>query len=173
MLSGEESNTNLIGFCFDLIGLKPTIYHTLGEHTNHYTTDVVKNIYLFHKVQFVWSMIKQRIKGISLWNKIKSGQYLFSFGSITDSFISENYVIKRWFTFTKHKLRNSLINTGILRGRTGHQHKAKIYLFLHSLFSSIFYVKNQLRIVFFPSSYFFCSSVAILISSTQVFCIHP
>jgi hypothetical protein len=64
--SREASNTNFIGFWFDLIGLEPTIYRTLGEHASHYTADAVKNIYLFHKVQFVWSMIKQRIKGISL-----------------------------------------------------------------------------------------------------------
>ena len=24
------------------LGLKPTIYHTLGKHTNHYTIDVVQ-----------------------------------------------------------------------------------------------------------------------------------
>jgi len=41
MLSRETTNTNLIVFGLTRLGLKPMIYCTLGEHTNHYTTDAV------------------------------------------------------------------------------------------------------------------------------------
>ena len=40
LLSGEETNTNFIAFDYTRSGLEPTIYHTPGEHANHYTTDV-------------------------------------------------------------------------------------------------------------------------------------
>ena len=39
MHSGEATNTNFIVLGFTRPGLEPTIYHTLGEHANHYTTD--------------------------------------------------------------------------------------------------------------------------------------
>ena len=39
MLSGEATHTNFIVFRLTRSGLEPTIYHTLGEHANHYTTD--------------------------------------------------------------------------------------------------------------------------------------
>jgi hypothetical protein len=41
MLSGKPTNTNLYSLWFDPTGLESTIYHTGGEHANHYTTDVV------------------------------------------------------------------------------------------------------------------------------------
>ena len=41
MLSREATKTNLIVFGLTRPGLKPMIYGTLGEHTNHYTTDTV------------------------------------------------------------------------------------------------------------------------------------
>ena len=41
VLSGEATNTNFIVFGFTQPGLEPTIYHTRGEHTYHYTTDVL------------------------------------------------------------------------------------------------------------------------------------
>jgi hypothetical protein len=41
MLSGDATNINFIVFGLTLMGLKPMIYHTLGEHANHYTIDVV------------------------------------------------------------------------------------------------------------------------------------
>ena len=44
MLSGEATNTNFIVFCLTQPGLEPTIYHTLGEHANHYATDAVQNV---------------------------------------------------------------------------------------------------------------------------------
>jgi hypothetical protein len=37
MLSGEATNTNVFGLARS--ALEPTIYHTLGEHAFHYTTD--------------------------------------------------------------------------------------------------------------------------------------
>ena len=41
MLSGEAMNTNFIVFELTRSGLELMIYQTLGEHANHYTTDVV------------------------------------------------------------------------------------------------------------------------------------
>jgi len=41
VLSGEATNTDLIVFSLTPSWLKPTIYHTRDEHTNHYTTDAV------------------------------------------------------------------------------------------------------------------------------------
>jgi hypothetical protein len=41
MFSGEATNTNLIVFGLTRPGLEPTIYHTRGEHANHYATDAV------------------------------------------------------------------------------------------------------------------------------------
>jgi hypothetical protein len=38
---GEATNTNFIVFGLTRSGLVPTIYHTRGEHANHYTTDGV------------------------------------------------------------------------------------------------------------------------------------
>jgi hypothetical protein len=54
MLSGETTNTNFI--VSGLGSKKPTIYHTRGEHANHYTSDAVANIYYATKV----SKIKKR-----------------------------------------------------------------------------------------------------------------
>ena len=48
MLSEETTNTNFIVFGFS--SKKPTIYHTRGEHANHYTSDAVANIYYATKV---------------------------------------------------------------------------------------------------------------------------
>ena len=41
MLSGKATNTYLIVFGLTQPGLEPMIYHTRGEHANHYTTDAV------------------------------------------------------------------------------------------------------------------------------------
>jgi len=41
VLSQEATNTNLIGFGLTRLRLVPTIYHTQGEHDNHYTTNAV------------------------------------------------------------------------------------------------------------------------------------
>jgi hypothetical protein len=43
MLSGEATNTNLLVFGLTGAELEPTIYHTRGEHANHYTTDAVEH----------------------------------------------------------------------------------------------------------------------------------
>jgi hypothetical protein len=42
VLSGEATNGNLIVFGLTPSVLEPTIYHTQGEHANHYTTDAVE-----------------------------------------------------------------------------------------------------------------------------------
>jgi hypothetical protein len=39
LLSGEATNINFIVFGLTRSGLEPTIYHTRGEHANHYATD--------------------------------------------------------------------------------------------------------------------------------------
>ena len=43
VLDGEATNVNFIVFGLTPTGFEPTIYleRTLGEHANHYTTDVV------------------------------------------------------------------------------------------------------------------------------------
>jgi hypothetical protein len=47
LFQGEAANTNFLVFGLTRPGLEPTIYHTRGDHANHYTTDVVVfNIYL-------------------------------------------------------------------------------------------------------------------------------
>ena len=40
-MKGEAAYTNLIVFDLTRPGLKPMIYCTRGDHTNHYTIDVV------------------------------------------------------------------------------------------------------------------------------------
>jgi hypothetical protein len=46
VLSGETANSNFIVFGLTQPRLEPTIYHTSGEHANHYATDAVENIYV-------------------------------------------------------------------------------------------------------------------------------
>ena len=41
VLSGEATQINFIVFGLTRPGLEPTIYHTRGEHANHYATDAV------------------------------------------------------------------------------------------------------------------------------------
>ena len=41
VLSGKATNTNFVVFGVNRPGLEPTIYRTLGQHANHYATDVV------------------------------------------------------------------------------------------------------------------------------------
>ena len=41
VLSREATNTNLIVFGLTRPRLEPTVYHTRGEHANHYATDAV------------------------------------------------------------------------------------------------------------------------------------
>jgi hypothetical protein len=54
VLSGEATNTNFIFIGLTRPGLEPTIYHTWGEHANHYTTNAVVNktvrvqMYIYH-----------------------------------------------------------------------------------------------------------------------------
>jgi hypothetical protein len=42
MLSKEATNTNFIVFGLTRSGFEPMIYHTRGEHANHYTTNAVQ-----------------------------------------------------------------------------------------------------------------------------------
>jgi hypothetical protein len=42
VLSGEATNTNFIVFGLTRSGIDPMIYHTRGEHANHYTNDEVR-----------------------------------------------------------------------------------------------------------------------------------
>ena len=51
VLSGEATNTNLTFFGLTWQGLKLTIYHTLGEHANHYTTDAVVYVYIYKPME--------------------------------------------------------------------------------------------------------------------------
>jgi hypothetical protein len=44
MLSREATNINFIVFSLTRLELEPSIYHTRGEHANHYTTDAIHNI---------------------------------------------------------------------------------------------------------------------------------
>jgi hypothetical protein len=48
MLSRKATNTNLIVFGLTQPGLEPMIYHTRGEHANHYTTDAVHLLDMFN-----------------------------------------------------------------------------------------------------------------------------
>jgi len=41
--SGETANSNLIDFSLTRQELEAMIYHTQGEHANHYTTDAISS----------------------------------------------------------------------------------------------------------------------------------
>jgi hypothetical protein len=41
LYGGEELNINFIIFGSTLLGFEPTIYRSLGEQANHYTTDAL------------------------------------------------------------------------------------------------------------------------------------
>jgi hypothetical protein len=61
VLSGEAINTNFIVFGLTRPGLKPTIYHTRGEHANHYAIDAVysteeKSLFYIENLLFVAMM---------------------------------------------------------------------------------------------------------------------
>jgi hypothetical protein len=43
--SREATNTNFIVFDLTRLWLELTIYHTRGEHANHYTNDAVQRFY--------------------------------------------------------------------------------------------------------------------------------
>ena len=54
MLIGEAANRNFTVFGLIRRGLEPMIYHTWGDHVNHYTTDVVQwnidnNVYTYQR----------------------------------------------------------------------------------------------------------------------------
>jgi hypothetical protein len=47
VLNGEATHTNVIVFGLTQPGLESTIYHTRGEHANHYTTDDFSSLSLY------------------------------------------------------------------------------------------------------------------------------
>jgi hypothetical protein len=47
MLNREEGNTNLIAFGLTQPGFEFIIYHTWGEHANHYNILTFSNTYLY------------------------------------------------------------------------------------------------------------------------------
>ena len=56
----EKQQIPIYCLLFDLIGLEPTIYHTQGEHANHYTTDAVYYIeYLLDKMKIKYILHKE------------------------------------------------------------------------------------------------------------------
>jgi hypothetical protein len=44
ILSREAATANFVVFGLTRLELEPAIYHTCGEHANHYTTDAVCEI---------------------------------------------------------------------------------------------------------------------------------
>ena len=54
---GEATNANFIVFGLTGRGLEPTVYHTRGEHANHYSTDAVSTE-LNHPVCFNWKVLE-------------------------------------------------------------------------------------------------------------------
>ena len=63
VLSREATNTNVIVFGLTQSGFVPSIYHTRGEHANHYATDAI----LFYTINTSQcSIIPER--GLSLTN---------------------------------------------------------------------------------------------------------
>ena len=66
MPSLEAINTNFIVFGLTRLGLEPTIYHTPGEHANHYTTDAVLLFYKNRSKKIItFNIFCFRVKGIS------------------------------------------------------------------------------------------------------------
>jgi hypothetical protein len=59
LLSGKATNTNFIVFGLTRPGLEPTIYRTLGQHSNHYTSDALnKNEICFMTMNINTLMIR-------------------------------------------------------------------------------------------------------------------
>jgi hypothetical protein len=82
MLSGEATNTNFIVFGLTQPGLEPTIYHTRGEHANHYTTDAIKKICLIYcKILITFTMLSNLCMPIHL---IKCVDWIAPCGPIID-----------------------------------------------------------------------------------------
>jgi hypothetical protein len=57
VLSGEAKNTNSIVFCSTRSELEPKIYHTWGEHANHYTTNAVLFLRMILSSEFNFALI--------------------------------------------------------------------------------------------------------------------
>ena len=73
MLRGEAANTNFIVFGVTRPGLEPTIYCTLSEHANHYTTrdrcgldgrDIHTFYHIYLASEVILSMVKSAIFNI-------------------------------------------------------------------------------------------------------------
>ena len=73
VLSGEATNTNLIVFGLTRQGLKPTIYHTRGKQTNHYTIDEILWYFMYFIVNDLYYVMKETpivltlLKSVGLW----------------------------------------------------------------------------------------------------------
>jgi hypothetical protein len=70
MFSGEVTNNNFIVFGLTRSGLKPTIYHTWGEHANHYTTDTVAFFWLItiKTICFLrWQVMANKTSWVQVW----------------------------------------------------------------------------------------------------------
>ena len=52
-LAEKKQNTNFTVLGLSQPGLEPMIYHTRGEHANHYATDVVLFIYVTSWIYFM------------------------------------------------------------------------------------------------------------------------
>ena len=84
MLSVESTNTKFIVFGLTRPGLKPTIYRTRGEHSNHYATDAV--LLIEYTLSQYDSSTDTRFIYIFVYYlrlSIKKGPYRFRVGSLT------------------------------------------------------------------------------------------
>ena len=66
-LSEEATNTDFIVFRFIWSRLEPTIYHIRGQHTKHYTTNAVRQVWLISL--FPMTSLHE-ILGFHLWSQI-------------------------------------------------------------------------------------------------------
>jgi hypothetical protein len=57
VLRGEATNTHFVVFGLTPPGLAPTIYHTRGEHANHYTIDAVRNENYLGKCSLLYNVL--------------------------------------------------------------------------------------------------------------------
>ena len=70
VLSGEATNTNFIVIGLTRSGLEPMIYHTRGEHANHYYETLIENAFLYSMLSlgaFVLLLIYLHPKTFSLF----------------------------------------------------------------------------------------------------------
>jgi hypothetical protein len=73
VLRGEATNTNFIVFGLTKPGHEPTIYHTRGEHANHYATDASSSIWVQLKSHLRWccEVVLPEVKSVT-WPEVTS-----------------------------------------------------------------------------------------------------